>query len=143
MAARVIEIADAVVARINGASLSVPVTAVRAYRPEWTLAELESLRCTVVPVSLAAVPLDRGRDTGDYVVDVALQRRLPDESNATIDGYMLLVEEVAELFRWVRFDPPADAKCVAVQNDPIYAPEHLEERRVFTSLLTLTFRTWG
>jgi len=27
-------------------------------------------------------------------------------------------------------------------NDPIYAPEHLDEFRQFTSLVTFTYRMW-
>ena len=32
---------------------------------------------------------------------------------------------------------------VRTQNEAVYAPEHLAEQRVFTSVLTVTYRTIG
>ena len=32
------------------------------------------------------------------------------------------------------------SKCVRVANEPIYVPAHLDDERVFTSVVTLTFR---
>jgi hypothetical protein len=33
-----------------------------------------------------------------------------------------------------------EALCVEGKNEPIYLPPHLDENRVFTSVLSLTFR---
>jgi hypothetical protein len=55
---------------------------------------------------------------------------------------MELVEEIAD---HVRSHPLAgfpQARCTEVANEPVYAMEHLEEFRQFTSVLTLTYRVW-
>jgi hypothetical protein len=53
---------------------------------------------------------------------------------------MALVEEIADFFRLRRLTSYPDAIWVRTDNVPVYAPEHLEEFRQFTSVLTLTFR---
>lgn len=150
MAAVVIEIADAVVAELNGATLSMPFTAERRYVPRFKLRknqpgegadlpDLETLRVSVVPRGLSAATLARRSHDFDYLVDVAVQKRLEDDEPATVDPYMRLPEEIIDLFRGGTLSG-LDAKCVAVANEPIYAPEHLNDSNVFTSVVTLTFR---
>jgi hypothetical protein len=146
----VIEIADAVAAELNAAELSMPFVAERRYVPRFKLRrnqpgegaglpDLDTLRVSVVPRELSAVTLTRRSHDFDYLIDVAVQKRLEDDEPATVDPYMQLTEEVLDLFRGGTL-PGLDAKCVAVTNEPIYAPEHLNDSNVFTSLVTLTFR---
>lgn len=53
--ATIIEIADAVVAELNGASFSQPVTAARHYQPTFDLQDMTELHVSVVPRSLASM----------------------------------------------------------------------------------------
>ena len=71
---------------------------------------------------------------------MAVQQKLIAADNAEIDSLLALVEELADHFRFRRFASP-DAVWVRTQNEPVYAQEHLDRFRVFTGLLTLTFRT--
>ena len=138
--ALITDIADAVVAELNGHTFSRPFTAVRYYRPVFDLAEMQSLHVSVVPKGLAIERLDRSRNQHDLQVDIAVQQKLQSADNAEIDALVALVEEIADFFRLRRLAACPAAVWVQTANLPIYSPEHLEELRQFTSVLTLTFR---
>jgi hypothetical protein len=55
---------------------------------------------------------------------------------------MQLVEETADFLRTQPLAGFPSARCADVANEPVFAPEHLEAFRQFTSVLTLTFRVW-
>jgi hypothetical protein len=71
----ILDIADAVVAQLNGTAFSQPLTAERHYQPKFDLSEMTELKVSVVPRALASKTLDRNRDTFDYVIDVAVQKK--------------------------------------------------------------------
>ncbi len=141
MPATILDIADAVVAQLNAASFSQSLTAERHYQPKFDLSEMTELRVSVVPRSLASKSLDRNRDTFDYLIDVAVQKKT-DMSQAALDALMALVEEIADHFRTQLLAGYPNARCTEVKNEPVYALEHLDEFRQFTSVITLTFRVW-
>lgn len=134
----ILDIADAVVAALNGGTFSQPVAAERHYQPKFELSEMTDLKVSVVPRGLLSKTLDRGRDSFDYQIDLAVQQKT-DMTPAALDALMGLVEEIADRFRRQPLSG-TDARCVEVENDPVYSPEHLESLRQFTSVLTLTFR---
>lgn len=149
MAAVIIEIADAVVEVLNEAVLSLPFTAKRLYVPIHEIRDLKDLTVSVVPSSLNPRILDRaGRNMYDYFIDIGIQQligvgKLSDEEiNSACDPLMQLAEEIiSELFLIelpIAHDPPP--RCIDADNMPIYDPHHIDERRVFTSLVTLNFR---
>ncbi len=137
--ATIIQIADAVVAQLNAATFSQPLTAARHYAPSFKLPDMKTLHVTVVPRSISSTSLDRSRDTFSYEVDVAIQRKT-DGEQATLDALMTLVEEIADHFRVGPLASFPGARCMDVKNSPVFSPEHLNEFRQFTSVLTLTFR---
>jgi hypothetical protein len=137
----IIDIADAVVAQLNAGSFSQPVTAQRHYQPKFELPEMTALHVSVVPRGLTSKALDRSRDSFDYQIDVAVQQKT-DMSQASLDALMGLVEEIADHFRTQPLAGYPNARCTEVKNEPVYALEHLEELRQFTSVLTLSFRVW-
>lgn len=141
MPATIVQIADAVVAQLNATSFSQPLQAERHYLPQFELSEMTELRVSVVPRSVASKGHDRNRDSFDYRVDVAVQRKL-DPTPGNLDALMVLVEEIADHFRSHPLAGYPQARCTEVENVPVYAPEHLDEFRQFTSVLTLTFRVW-
>jgi hypothetical protein len=55
MNATAIEIADAVVAALNGATLGQPVSAERYYLPEFDLKDMDTPHVSVVPAELDAI----------------------------------------------------------------------------------------
>jgi hypothetical protein len=141
MPANIVAIADAVTAELNGKSFSQPFTAQRLYLPVFDLQSMSELKVTVVPKGITTSSLDRSRDNFDYQIDVAVQKKTPNEIEI-IDSLMLLVEEIGDHFRSNPLASYPGARCTGVENTPVYAPDHLLELRQFTSVLTLTFRLW-
>jgi hypothetical protein len=54
---------------------------------------------------------------------------------------MQVVEQISDLLRGKRLNQLPGVLWVRVQNEPIYAPEHIDQLRQFTSVLTVTYRT--
>ena len=138
------DIADAVVTVLNDASLSQTFTAVRLYRPITELKDFTALRVIVVPKDQEQVLADRVQAQMDFRLDIGIQKKLADATStgnvAEIDTLMTLVEEVIDLIRTTRVF--GVAKWLKTENNPIFAPDHLSEMRVFTSVLTLTLRAF-
>lgn len=138
------DIADAVVTVLNDASLSQSYTAVRTYRPIYDLRDITSLTITVVPKEQELILADRTQGQMDFRLDIGIQKKLGDATstgdNTEIDALMTLVEEIIDLIRDTRVF--GVAKWLKTENSPIFAPEHLSEMRVFTSVLTLTLRAF-
>ena len=57
---------------------------------------------------------------------------------------MTLVEELADHLRFgtleLKHPPSAKAVWIRTENAPVYAPEHVDQLRQFTSVLTVTYR---
>jgi hypothetical protein len=138
--ATIIDVANAVVVQLNGGSFSQPFTARRLYRPRFDLSEMRTLHVTVVPKALAINSLSRGGDSHEYQIDVAVQKKFETESTEELDPLVGLVEEIADQFRTPRLASLPSAVCVKIENKPVYAQEHFDEFRQFTSIITLTFR---
>jgi len=136
-------IVDAVVAALNSHSFSQPFVAKRCYVPTFDLKDMKTLHVTVVPRGVEVSTVSRSLIQHDIQVDVAIQQKLPAPADpagdqAFIDTLMGLVQEVADVLRAAgRF---GEAQWVKSENKPIYSPEHLEQLRQFTSVLTLTLR---
>ena len=139
--ARITDIADAVVAAMNGHTFSQAFTAARAYRPVFELQDMKDLRVTVVPKAVELTTAGRGLAQSDVQIDIGVQKKLAapgSTDDAEIDALMGLVQEIAEFIRATgRF---GDAAWIKTDNAPIYSQEHLGELRQFTSVLTLTLR---
>lgn len=141
--ARIIEIADEIVAHLDEASLdeaslSQTVTAVRGYRPQYELVDAKTLHVTVIPKAIETSIGSREADDQDYRVDVAVQQRFENPENAELDPLLYLVQEIRELFRgWT--GATSGAICMGSINEPAWVPEHLLAWGQFTSVLTLRF----
>jgi len=134
------DIAEAVKDALNGGTFSEAFEADRHYQPFFELKEMKALHVTVVPKGVAVVSGTRGKNQHDYEIDVAVQKKLDAADNAEIDPLMMLVDELADFFRFKRLEGYPLAAWVKTENAPVYAREHLEQMRQFTSVLTLTFR---
>lgn len=149
MAAMIADIADAVVTALNNATLSQTFTAERSYVPLHELKDLADLKVTVVPTGLTLSSLTRaGLSLYDYVIDIGVQKSLGSGAmtNAQIvaaaDPYMRLSQEIVDLFNSERIQIPygPSVNCITVTNTPIFAAKHIDEMRLFTSVISLTFR---
>ena len=147
------DIADAIVAELNAAAggFSQSFQAERHYLPLFDLEQMKDLHVTVVPKGVTVQPAGRtllqhdysiGRDRNqhDVQVDVAVQKRFTTGDNAELDPLLTLVEEIADFFRLRRLASVPAAVWVRTEHAPVYAPEHMEQMRQFTSVITLTYR---
>jgi hypothetical protein len=138
--ATILQIADSVTAQLNTADLSHTISAERLYVPNFDLEDMKELRVSVVPRELIIVAHDRATSKYNARIDVAVQQKFEQGSNAEIDPLVALVEQIADLFRLKRLDSMPEARCTQVEHPVIYSAEHWEQLRQFTSLLTLTFQ---
>ncbi len=135
-----IDICDAVVEELNTASLSQELTSKRHYVPVFDLHDMQQLHVSVVPKGVVVTKADRTRNTHDVQIDVAVQKKFDAGDAAEVDPLMDLVEEVADFFRLRRLASYPNAHWIKTEHASLYAQEHWEELRQFTSVLTFTFR---
>ena len=136
----VIQVAEAVTAELNAAELSQTVTAERHYVPLFELPEMNELHVTVVPRGVQIENADRTRALHDVQIDIAVQKKFETGDLTEIDPLLALVEEIAEWFRLHRLASFPNARWIKTEHKPLYAQDHWEEFRQFTSVLVLTFR---
>ncbi len=135
-----IAIADAVVESLNSASFSQALTAERHYQPVFDLPEMADLHVSVVPKGVEVLASSRNQNQHDYAIDIGVQQKVAGDTEA--DALMTLAEEIADHFRLgrVQVDGVGSVPVLKVATEPVFAPEHLTEKRLFTSIITLTFR---
>lgn len=139
-----LDIAEAVVTELAsapGSTFSPAFTSRRMLLPRFTLDELAELHVTVVPRSVEITNATRQASQHDVTVDICIQKRLATKDIDTeIEPLAELVDEIAA---YLARRPLASIPAVWVKtaNDPIYGEEHLADDRVFTSLLTIIYRT--
>lgn len=149
--ALLIDVADAVVAALNAASidttLSQTFTATRVYVAQTKLEETSTLKVTVMPVS-THVELKARDGTKQYelAIDIAIQKRSEEDSTDddadTFDPMVTLAEEIDDLFIGQTLTAGV---CTVLGMDKdteirqAFNYEHAEELRQFTSVSRLTF----
>ena len=137
-------IADAVASRLNAGTFSMPFTAARSFQPSFGLAELESLRVSVVPRASAITSASRKQSQYDCSIDIGIQQRLqpsePSHEQGQIDALLDLVEEIVDHLRFERLADFPDAAWAGIEHEPLVATEHLDQHRQFTSILTVNYR---
>ena len=137
-----VDIADAVVAQINAGTFSEQFEAGRVYLPQYDMTELEQVRVTVVPRTLSLEPGTRGAHQHVVTVEVAVQKRVPDLEPAKLDDLCTLVQEIVDEFLGGELAALPGVMVTDVTVAPTFAPEHLEEKGTFTSLITLACTCW-
>jgi len=134
------QIADAVVTSLNGGSFSLPFTAERRYQPSFALAEMETLRVTVVPKAVSITTATRQHSYYDCAVDIGVQKKVTPEDQDEADALLGLVDALIAHLRGQRLDDVPDAAWLSITHEPIFAAEHLDSKHVLTSVLTVTYR---
>ena len=139
-----IQLADALVTRLNTPGepgFSQSFTAVRRYVPVFDLEKASGIQVTVVPKSSEVSRASRGSSFFDCAADIAVQKKVSGDLDADeLDNLMALVEEIIDCVNGGPLTEYPTAVLVSIENAPIFAQEHLNEKRVFTSLLTATYR---
>jgi hypothetical protein len=135
-----VQLADAVVAALNAGKFSLAFTAQRLYRPFFDLPDMSTLHVTVVPDSVVLTQHTRTTMANETKVDVAVQKKYKTEDAAELDPLVALVEEIAEMFAQNRVLAELGAVLLKVEHAPVYSPEHMQDKRMLTSIITLTYR---
>ncbi len=139
-----ISITDAVAAELNAApagTFSQEFTATRKVLPEFGLADLAELKVTIVPKSVEITGGTRAAHAYEFAIDVGVQKKLGKDLDTDVVTLGTFVDELADYLRRRSLEVGTHALAWAgIRNEPIYAPEHLAEQRVFTSVLTVTYR---
>jgi hypothetical protein len=136
-----IDLADAVTSQLNQSEIV--TNAKRTVLPIHDLSQLMALTVSVVPRGVQVQSITRKLSQYDCQVDIGIQQKLTvpqDEIDTAVKDLSGLVEQIADyLQRQPLLDMPY-AIWIKVENQPIYDPDHLANQRVFTSVLTLTYR---
>ena len=135
------DLAIALVDDLNAAVFSRPFTAVRAYLPLYDLGEMEILHVTVVVAGRTVMPISRRQLQIDHRLDIAVQQKLAVEDPLACDPLLALVAEIADHLNGHTL-PGAAGAWVKTEHEPLVDPSHLHELRQFTSLISVTYRTW-
>jgi len=142
--ARHLDICDAVVTALNDHEFSQAFTAVRKYRPHLVREECSDVQVTVIPASYTTEPADRSRSRSQYGVEIAVQKEVDPDSNTACDAMLELVYEIRDFFAMQRLSGLQSAawqKVEMVQGaEAGFAPQHLDELRLFTGVLRLTWQ---
>ena len=134
----VTDVADAVAEELNAGSFSQAFTAARLVLPRFELKDLVELKVSVVPRTLGIS--GNTRAASKYAVEIVtgIQKKVQDIEAGT-DELGLLVDEIGDFIRKRPLASAPWARWTSTQNDPVYDPGHLDQHRVFTSVLTITY----
>jgi len=136
--ATVTAVANAVAAKLNASPFSQELAAAVVFRPIFDLKNMHALKVSVVPRAVNFARASRQANSRLIQIDIGVQRKLADE--AEIEQLLNLVEEITLCFGiGKRLPAYPEALCVEIENEPVYAPEHIDQYRQFTSVVTLTF----
>lgn len=142
----IVDVVNAVVGRLNGGPpFSKPFTAVRRYLPKVDLADGDALTVLVAARSVAVTPHSRDKDGFRVEIDIGVLENVADvdDDHEELDGLVALVEEIVDRLRSEDLIVGAPSSKSAlfqdISNDPIYARDHLRERRQFTSIITAAY----
>jgi len=136
----VCDVADGVVAALNAAEFSLDFVATRGNQPAYDLAELTDLAVTVIPGAYALRVLTRNTLQRDYDVVVAVQKRVSGPDDDAVDDLLALAVEIIDAVKLSRLATQPTAIWTGATNAQIYDPEHMLQRGLFTSYITLSYR---
>lgn len=146
--ADLVEIADGVVAALNGAPAGWPVafTAVRKFVPKVKLADMAvggAPLVTVVPADAQSEPSSRSQWQDDVQIDIAVQAKVANDL-AAVEPLMGLVKAMKDWFKSAanrRLSTLPDWVITGVGNAPPVHVTHLDNMLAFTSVISVSLRT--
>ena len=122
----ILDLADAVAASLGeGAEVS--------FAPEFDLKGPKTRKLVVVPAGIESKPTARDRLEEHLKIQIGLLKK------CTEDDVPALVREVIRIGQGFLQKYVAGLRCMKTEYVPLYAPEHLRERRQFTGVVQLTF----
>ena len=128
--ADIVKLAEAVAAEI-GEDCKAEVM----FAPELDLKGIKEKRIIVVPSELGIKPVSRGSSKDSLKVQIGVLQKCTEDD---IPKLIRLVERIGRSFLNKRLE---DTTCMGVKYAPLYHPDHLRERRQFTGVIELTFKS--
>ena len=123
----IISLAHGVAVKIGGADVELA--------PEYSIKDVkEKTRIVVVPVGIKHKMLARGFREDFLTIHVGVLRK------ATSDDLVDLVSYAQSIALDFLHATVCGAKCVEANHAPLYAPDHMRERRQFTGVIELLFK---
>ncbi len=132
-----IDIADSIVHELNNAELG--ITAVRACVPKYDLRKDDELKVQVVPVAIDYTIATRADTHGDYQINIGFLKKLENIESEVEDMYDL-IESVAKHLRTTGLSQMPTVKFINASTPAVYDPDLLEQKKVFLSVLTVTYK---
>jgi hypothetical protein len=133
------QVAKAVVTELNRHEFSLPFEAKYFVLPSFEPAELQTLRVSVVPRTLEIESATRNSSKYTVGIDIGIQRRIEGTPEETVETLGNLVDEILLFLKENTLKDFPAAQWSGVSNDPLYVPEHLVQKRSFTSVLTVKY----
>ena len=128
------DLADAIVTALNAEDFTKDFTAVRTLLPEYELKDMKTLHVTVIPREMEIKKINRAQNRKEMTIDIAVQVRPGDVTNAVLEPYLDLADEIVEFLDRKDFTSPA-AIWLQTEHNPLCAYEHLRELRQITSVI--------
>lgn len=145
--APILVVADAVVDKLVSVELSQGYIVARKYIPVHLLTDLDQCRVAVVPTGQTGTTVDRsGQKIITFTFDLGIQKKVPSdlttpaEVNAWVDPMVGLAQEIADVFSGKRLSTYDEARCTDDAIAPVCDPLALDEKRVFSAVVALTFQ---
>ncbi len=135
----VTQIANAVVFELENHQFSQEFEPKMLVLPSFEPAELEVLRVSVVPRTLEIDRVTRGASKYTVGIDVGIQKRIAGTPEETVIVMGALVDEITDFLKSTDLSQFPAAQWHGLVNDPLYVPEHLSQKRTFTSILSLKY----
>lgn len=146
MASIVTQTADAVQAMLDGGSFSQTIKTIRGYAPAYVRKDFDDYCVAVIPASRDMDEFTRDDRENFITIHVAIRKAVKTDTNANTvidsDKVLILVEEIIDFFRNKALATYADAQWQKTMNDPIFAPEIIENAKVITSVIQLIYRVF-
>lgn len=135
-----IDIADAIVTELDGNTFSEPLVVTRRVLPEYEIAELKALTVTIVPKSVQINNITRQSSSFDVAIDIGIQQKIGKDTDTEVIRLSGIVSEIVSFLNRRKLADMSGAIFLSIANEPVYAPEHLSEKRLFTSIVTVTYK---
>ncbi|MFA5291947.1 MAG: hypothetical protein WC496_02820 [Phycisphaerae bacterium] len=140
MSVNTIQISDALVAALNGGSFGKQFVAKMSVLPPFEIKDLSDLQVTVIPRNVDVSILSRDKNMYDHTIDVAIQKKLDAPIEPEFDSL------VAFCFELVSAISQTDLRDInvcysGVAIDPLYSLDDLAQDGIFTSVLSVKYKT--
>jgi len=140
----IFDIAKAVVAELNAApdgTFSQAFTAVFKLVPKHEISELSNLKVTVVPQGYDMKNSSRAATEYDFTIDIGIQKKLTTaDVEAECCGLYPVVDEIIDYLQKRCLTAVPWANQTTMSNAPVVSVDHLDDNRVFSSLVTIGYK---